>query len=378
MNNRHLTLSLAVALAFASSGASAMGLGPLQVRSGLNQPLVAEIPIVSATPSEIEQLNVRLASPEAFARVGMDLSAELSANLQFSIGKSASGQPVIKVTTPERFSEPFLSFLLEANWGQGTVTREYTALIDPPFIAPAVIQPMVTPSVAAAPAPVAPPVAPPVAQRPVASIRTRTRGRADFAGRRAGAGRGRSDSCAASDRGPASRAATPGTAAAATRATQARASPNAPARAGPAGSSSAGSCTGPGRRARPGWPDRPGPGTVGNRQFRSSGSEHLGQPDDGGIAARQSGGLRRGQYQPAQERFGPARPGAGRSQPRCPMPMPSILVSQQASAWRAPRETVPQPAESGAGQNISAAPAAPKPAAPHVAGSSSAPVFVAP
>ena len=152
-----------------------MGLGPLQVRSGLNQPLVAEIPIVSATPSEIEQLNVRLASPEAFARVGMDLSAELSANLQFSIGKSASGQPVIKVTTPERFSEPFLSFLLEANWGQGTVTREYTALIDPPFIAPAVIQPMVTPSVAAAPAPAPPPVAPPVASVPEPEPNPRSR-----------------------------------------------------------------------------------------------------------------------------------------------------------------------------------------------------------
>ena len=152
MNNRHLTLPLAVAFALASPCAFAMGLGPLQVKSGLNQPLVAEIPIISATASELDQLDVRLASPEAFTRVGLERPGELTANLQFSLGKNARGQPVIRVTTPGRFSEPLLSFLIEAEWGKGTVTREYTALIDPPYIAAAVIQPMLAPAVAVAPA----------------------------------------------------------------------------------------------------------------------------------------------------------------------------------------------------------------------------------
>jgi len=48
----------------------------------------------------------------------------------------------------------------------------------------------------------------------------------------------------------------------------------------------------------------------------------------------------------------------------------AILVSQQASAWRAPRAPVPQPAESGEEKDIAAAPSAPKPAAPRVAGAS--------
>ena len=160
MNNRHLTLTLAVALGLASPSLSAMGLGPLQVKSGLNQPLVAEIPIISATPSELEQLDVRLASPEAFARIGLERPGELTANLQFSVGKNSRGQPVILVTTPDRFSEPLLNFLIEAEWGKGTVTREYTALIDPPYIASAVVQPMQAPTVAA------PVIAAPVAQVP--------------------------------------------------------------------------------------------------------------------------------------------------------------------------------------------------------------------
>ena len=157
MKIRSSSLTLAVALGLASPALSAMGLGPLQVKSGLNQPLVAEIPIISATPSELEELDVRLASPEAFARIGLERPGELTANLQFSVGKNSRGQPVIQVTTPGRFSEPLLSFLIEADWGKGTVTREYTALIDPPYIAAATVTPMQAPVAAPAPAPMVAP-----------------------------------------------------------------------------------------------------------------------------------------------------------------------------------------------------------------------------
>ena len=101
MNNRRLTLSLALALALASPAAGALGLGQLQVKSGLSQPLVAEIPIISASPGELDKLDVRLASPDAFARVGLDLPADLTANLQFSLGKNAAG-PAEKPADPAR------------------------------------------------------------------------------------------------------------------------------------------------------------------------------------------------------------------------------------------------------------------------------------
>ena len=166
MNIRHSVLGTALALALVAPSAYALGLGQLQVKSGLNQPLVAEIPIISASPGELEALDVRLASPEAFARVGLDRPLELTANLQFSVGKNSRGQPVVRVTTTNKFTEPFLSFLLEADWGKGAVTREYTALIDPPYIAPAVVKPMAAPSVAAMPTPAPAPIAPPPSAPP--------------------------------------------------------------------------------------------------------------------------------------------------------------------------------------------------------------------
>ncbi|MFZ1391686.1 MAG: FimV/HubP family polar landmark protein [Dokdonella sp.] len=134
---RPLQLSLAIALALGATDASALGLGAIQVQSGLNQPLVAEIPIIQSAPGEAEGLIVQLASDDDFERVGMN-RASIGVPVQFSLGKNARGEPVIKVTSQEIVREPFVGLLLEANWPKGRLLREYTVLLDPPVMAPAV------------------------------------------------------------------------------------------------------------------------------------------------------------------------------------------------------------------------------------------------
>ncbi|MGL6290825.1 MAG: FimV/HubP family polar landmark protein [Silanimonas sp.] len=146
-------LPLAMALAFVANDAQALGLGTLEVKSQLNQPLVAEIPLIGVGPGELDELSVRLASPEAFDRVGLPRPAGVTANLQFSVGRNARGEPVVRVTTSNRVDDPFVAFLLEADWGKGSVVREFTALVDPPHIAAATVTPMTAPTVAAAPPP---------------------------------------------------------------------------------------------------------------------------------------------------------------------------------------------------------------------------------
>ncbi len=370
MKNRHLTLSLAVALALASPCASAMGLGQLQVRSGLNQPLVAEIPIISATPSEIEKLDVRLASPEAFARVGLDLPAELSANLQFSVGKSSSGQPVIKITTPERFSEPFLSFLIEADWGKGTVTREYTALIDPPFIAPAVIQPMVTPAIAAAPAPVAPAVAPPVAAVPAPQPEV-------------------AQTSPATEPEPVEVAPTPAPPPVAAQpvepspevqpSPQPKPRPVAP-KPAPVQQASRPPAPKPAPVPAPApaaAPGQVGPIAPGQALWSIANSV---RPDPAISVNQMMVALLRANPQAfAGDNINRLKSGSVLRVPgqdevnRVSDADAAILVSQQASAWRAPRAPMPQPAEGAAAPDVAAAAAAPKPAAPRVAGAGPAP-----
>ena len=133
---RPLLLPLAIALALSGSHAFALGLGTIQVKSKLNQPLDAEIPILQGTAGEAEGLLVQMAAAEDFDRVGLNRS-RLSVPLEFTIVKGSRGDAVIKVTSKEIIREPFLDFLVEANWPKGRLLREYTVLLDPPVMAPA-------------------------------------------------------------------------------------------------------------------------------------------------------------------------------------------------------------------------------------------------
>ncbi len=113
----------------------ALGLGEIEVNSFLNQPLNAEIEVISARPGEIDDLLVSLASREAFTRAGLSRPLHLT-DLRFAVKKSEEGdQAVILVTTKGSIKEPFLNFLIEADWSKGRVLREFTVLLDPPFYA---------------------------------------------------------------------------------------------------------------------------------------------------------------------------------------------------------------------------------------------------
>ena len=133
---RPLQLPLAIALALGGTNAFALGLGTIHVNSKLNQPLDAEIPVLQGTQGEAEGLLVQLAAAEDFDRIGLNRS-RLSVPLEFSLVKNPHGDMVIKVTSKEVVREPFLDFLVEANWPKGRLLREYTVLLDPPVMAPA-------------------------------------------------------------------------------------------------------------------------------------------------------------------------------------------------------------------------------------------------
>jgi pilus assembly protein FimV len=152
---------LALVAAFASFGASALGLGQIEVKSKIGQPLLAEIPIVSSDPTELEQLQAGLASPETFSRIGLRPPIGIIAELQFTQALDARGNPVIRVTSTQPVSEPLLTFLVEVDWGQGRLVREYSALVDAPRTVSAPLQPEIAAPVVEAPAVIERPAEPP-------------------------------------------------------------------------------------------------------------------------------------------------------------------------------------------------------------------------
>ncbi|MFA7387265.1 MAG: hypothetical protein WCZ87_06345, partial [Thiohalobacteraceae bacterium] len=120
--------------AFASQ-AFAMGLGDIRLASVLNQPLHAEIELLSPTATDLAELRVALASNEAYNRAGVE-RAYFHTKLRFEVLTRPDGTAAIKVTSREPVREPYLDFLLEATWGSGQVLREYTVLVDPPAMMP--------------------------------------------------------------------------------------------------------------------------------------------------------------------------------------------------------------------------------------------------
>lgn len=114
----------------------AVGLGEIHLNSALNEPLDAEIALVSATPEELASLHAALASRETFSRYGIDRPAFLS-SITFQVGKDRNGHEALLVRSREAIPEPFVTFLVEVSWPRGRLVREYTVLLDPPAYAPA-------------------------------------------------------------------------------------------------------------------------------------------------------------------------------------------------------------------------------------------------
>ncbi len=137
-------IALATLLLLAAGNALALGLGQIEVKSRINEPLLAEIPIVSTTPGELQALKARLASPDTFRRVGLQPPQGIAADLRFSLGSDARGRPVIRVTTVAPVNQAVLNFLIEVDWGQGRLVREYSALVDVPRTASAPLQPAIS------------------------------------------------------------------------------------------------------------------------------------------------------------------------------------------------------------------------------------------
>lgn len=126
----------------------ALGLGPITMRSALNQPLLAEIDIHSVQKGDLDGLAVKLASEEDFKRVNVERPAYLNL-IKFQLVIRRDGSAFIKLTTDQAVTEPYLDFLVEARWARGRALKEYTVLVDPPVLAteaPAPVeQPTTTP-----------------------------------------------------------------------------------------------------------------------------------------------------------------------------------------------------------------------------------------
>jgi pilus assembly protein FimV len=134
---RKTVLAAAVAALFTPAVTNALGLGGIEVDSGLNQPLKARILVRGASPGELDELRAVLGSESQFQRAGLDRPFMLT-RLKFSVVEAGAGSGFIEISTRDPVSEPFLNFLVDVSWSRGRVVREYTLLLDPPVYGSAI------------------------------------------------------------------------------------------------------------------------------------------------------------------------------------------------------------------------------------------------
>lgn len=142
---RKLVLAIAAASALSSGMAQALQLGEMTLKSKLNQPLSVEIELLDVGGLTASEITPSLASDQAFVDAGVDRQAFLN-DLTFTPVVNPSGRSVVRVTSSKPLPDSYVRFLLQVQWPNGRLMRDYSVLLDPakfeqPATAPAASAP---------------------------------------------------------------------------------------------------------------------------------------------------------------------------------------------------------------------------------------------
>ena len=138
-----LKLSTLLALGLGSSHAMAVELGKIQVKSGLGQPLLAEITVTPDNAGDLRRLSAKMASNDDFERAGIT-DGRTKVPLRFSVIDGPNASKIIRITSSQPINDTFLDLLVQIDNAAGKSVREFTILLDPPgapAMAPAIAAP---------------------------------------------------------------------------------------------------------------------------------------------------------------------------------------------------------------------------------------------
>ncbi len=127
-----LSSALSLALLLGSSTAHALSISEITITSALNAPLQGVLSVELEPGEHIgeEELEVKLASPEAHARAGLPYPSMLE-NLRIEQDVFAGRDVRFLLSTDKPIREPIISLILEAEWNSGNLKKEVTLLLDP-------------------------------------------------------------------------------------------------------------------------------------------------------------------------------------------------------------------------------------------------------
>ncbi len=107
----------------------ALGVGGIEVSSGLNQAFDARIPIVGAAQGELDDARAGLAEKDIFDRAGLARPHSLAA-LKFQVVSTGDSSGYIHITSRTGIREPALEFIVELRSPGANLWRKYSVLLE--------------------------------------------------------------------------------------------------------------------------------------------------------------------------------------------------------------------------------------------------------
>lgn len=114
-----------------STATLALGLGQAELHSRLGDKLQAEMPVIGMENWTTNDLKITLASPEIHEKMQIDYQAS-NLDLRFNIKPGSTNEPTLFITSSSVIKEPYLHFVIEMNYPQGTVLKDVSLLLDAP------------------------------------------------------------------------------------------------------------------------------------------------------------------------------------------------------------------------------------------------------
>lgn len=103
-----------------------VGTGDIKINSKLGQPLNAQFRLMDTGNLSRDQIIVTNAPTNIYRQMGVERTAS-TASIKFNL----DDHNVVTITTDKPVKEPYLRFVLEVDWPNGRLFREFKLLLDP-------------------------------------------------------------------------------------------------------------------------------------------------------------------------------------------------------------------------------------------------------
>lgn len=124
-------ISLTFLLVLVPALAYGAGLGRIDIKSALGEPLNADIELLEISAKEAATLVARIGNNDEYLTAGLQ-DAIVPPGVRVTSVTRPDGAHVLHVTTPRAVNEPFLELLIKVDSDNLHMVRQYTVLLDPP------------------------------------------------------------------------------------------------------------------------------------------------------------------------------------------------------------------------------------------------------